>query len=190
MAEVASNDCFTFSCRRRRCGCFRQSKILVLRGALPLEIDDVSRKQAGDVVGSLQQISVRREREEVRVSKNRKLGFEPEQLSFGSAIKLALLGSRIAAISVGDVAGDREGSDDERIGGGLGLAPGAMTDEAEYFAAQGNCLLPDFEIPQASCHGHTMPALLVDTGTGSLPIGANARSLRSWSSAACENPCL
>ena len=109
------------------------------------------------------------------MSKDRKLGLQPEQLSFGSTIELALLGSGVAAIAFGDVPGDREGGDDERIGGGLGFAPGALTHDAKHFAAERNRLLPDLEVPQASCHVHTMAALLAGTDIKPFPLGANAR---------------
>lgn len=93
------------------------------------------------------------------MSKNRKLGLEPKQLSLGGAIELPLFGSRVASVALGDMAGDREGGDDECIRGRFGFAPSAVAHDAEYFAAQGNRLLPDLEIPKASCHGHTMAEL-------------------------------
>jgi hypothetical protein len=46
---------------------------------------------------------------------------------------------------------------------------------AEYLAAEGNRLLPDFEISEASSHGHTMAALPAGSGIEPLPPGANAR---------------
>ena len=109
------------------------------------------------------------------MSKDRKLGFQPEQLSFGGAVELSLLGSGIAAVAFGDVPGDRKGSDDERIGGSLGLAPGAPAYDAKHFATERNRLLPDLEVPQASRHAHTMAGRLGGTITKPFPLGANAR---------------
>jgi len=124
------------------------------------------------------------------VSKDGKLGFEPEQLSFGGAIELSLLGSGVSSISLGDMAGDRKGGDDECIRRRFGFAPRAVAHEAKYFAAERNRLLPDFEISQASCHGHTMAPLPCGTDIKPLRPGPKARAERSRPSAACENPRL
>lgn len=121
------------------------------------------------------------------MSEDGQLGFEAEQLSFGSAIELALFGSGVASIPLGDMASDGERCDDDRVRGSLGFAPGAMSNDAKDFSAEGDRLLPDFEIPQASCHGHTMAARGWGSPIKPLPTGANARSPRSRHSAACEN---
>ena len=133
---------------------------------------------------------MRREREEVRVSKDRKLGFQSEQLPFGGTIELSLLGSCVASISLGDVTGDRKGGGDERISGCLGFASRALAHNAKNFAAESDCLLPDFEIPEASGHGHTMAALPAGTDIKRFPLGADGREQRRRPSAACGNPCL
>jgi len=109
------------------------------------------------------------------VSKDGKLGFQPEQLSFGGAIKLSLLGGGVSSIAFGDVPGDGKCGDDEGIGGRFGFAPSAVAHDAKYFAAEGNRFLPDFEIPEASGHGHTIAALPAGSGIEPLPPGANAR---------------
>ena len=109
------------------------------------------------------------------MSKDGKLGFQPEQLSFGGAVELSLFGRRIAAIAFGDVPGDRKGGNDERIGGSLGLAPGALAHDAKHFAAERNRLLPDLEVPQASRHAYTMAAPLGGSDIKPLPLGANER---------------
>ena len=109
------------------------------------------------------------------MSKDRKLGFQPEQLSFGGAVKLSLLGSGVAAIAFGDVPGDGKGGDDERIGGSLGFTPGALAHDTKDFSAECNRLLPDLEIPQASRHAHTMTAPIRGSGIKPFPLGANER---------------
>ena len=109
------------------------------------------------------------------MSKNGKLGFQPEQLSLGGAIELSLLGSGVSSIAFGNVAGDCKGGDDEGIGGRFGFAPSAVAHNAKYLAAEGNRFLPDFEIPEASSHDYTMVALPAGSGIVPLPPGANAR---------------
>lgn len=121
------------------------------------------------------------------MSKDRKLGLQPEQLSFGCSIELSLLGSGIAPVTLGDVARDRKGGDDERIGSSLGLPPGRLADNAKHFTAERHRLLPHFEVPQASCHANTIAALLGRTDIKPARLGANARDQRSRASAACEN---
>ena len=124
------------------------------------------------------------------MSKNRKLRFEPEQLSFGGSVELPLFGNRIASVALGDMPGDGESGDDERVGGSLGFPASAVAHDAEDFAAEGNRLLPDFEVPQASCHGDTIAGARGERDIKTVPSGANDRGPRSRSSAACENPCL
>ena len=124
------------------------------------------------------------------MSKDGKLGFQPEQLSFGSAIELSLLGGGVTSIAFGDVAGDCKGGDDEGIGCRFGFAPSAVAHDAKYLATEGNRFLPDFEISEASSHGHTMDARPGRTDIKPLPLGADARDQRSRPSAACENPRL
>lgn len=109
------------------------------------------------------------------MSKDGKLGFQPEQLSLGGAIELSLLGSGISSIAFGNVAGDCKGGDDEGIGGRLCFAASAVAHDAKDLAAEGNRFLPDFEIPEASSHGHTMSALPAGSGIEPLLPGANAR---------------
>jgi hypothetical protein len=62
--------------------------------------------------------------------------------------------------------------------------------DAEYFAAEGNRLLPDLEIPKASCHGQTMAELPDGGGIKTMPPGAKACGKRSRPSASCGNPRL
>jgi len=109
------------------------------------------------------------------VSKDGELGFEPEQLSFGGAIELPLLGSGVTSIAFGNVAGDGKGGDDEGIGGGFGFAPSAVAHDAKDLAAEGNRFLPDFEISEAPSHGHTMATQPAGSDIEPLPPGANAR---------------
>ena len=104
------------------------------------------------MVGSLQQISVRRDRQEVGVSKDRKLSFELQQISFGGAIELALLGCGVAAIALRDVAGNGKRGTNDSVGGGFRFSARAVLDDAQYFAAERDGLLPDFEVPETSGH--------------------------------------
>jgi len=99
------------------------------------------------MVGSLQKITVRRYRQEVGVSKDRQLSFELEQISFGGAVKLTLLRCRVAPIALGDVAGDCERRTNDGVGSSLRFSTCAVLDDAQDFAAKGDCLLPDFEVP-------------------------------------------
>jgi hypothetical protein len=109
------------------------------------------------------------------VSKDGKLGFQPEQLSFGGAIELSLLGSGVASVAFGDVARDGKGGDDEGIGGRFGFAAGAVAHHAKDLTPEGNRFLPDFEIPEASSHVQTMAVRPAGSDTEPLPPGANAR---------------
>ena len=87
------------------------------------------------------------------MSKNRELSLEPEQLSFGSAIELSLFGGGIASISLGDMARNSKGGENDSVRSRFRLATRAMSHDAEDFAAERDCLLPDLEIPEAPCHG-------------------------------------
>lgn len=98
------------------------------------------------MVSSLQEISMGSDRQEVGVSKDRKLSLELKQISFGGAIELALLGYGVATVTLGDVAGDSERGTNDSVGGGLRFAARAVLDDAQYFAAKGDRFLPDFEV--------------------------------------------
>jgi len=86
---------------------------------------------------------MRCDRQEVRVSKDRKLCFELQQISFGGAVQLTLLGCGVTAITLGDVAANRERGINDSVGSGFGFAPRAVPHHAQYFATKGDGLLPN-----------------------------------------------
>jgi len=86
------------------------------------------------------------------MSKDSELCFELQQVSFGGSIELTLLWCGIAAITLGDVTRDGDGCNDDGVGSGFGFAPRAMFDDAQHLAAERDCLLPDFQVPQTSRH--------------------------------------
>ena len=86
------------------------------------------------------------------MSKDSKLCFELQQVSFGGAIELTLLRCGIAAITLGDVTGDGDGCSDDRVGSGFCFSSRATFDDAQHLAAERDCLLPDFQVPQTSRH--------------------------------------
>ena len=104
------------------------------------------------MVGPLQEISVRSEREEVGVAQYGELRFEPQQVALRGAIELPLLRSGVAAVALGDVARDGKCGEDQRVGGGFGLAARHMAYDAKHFATQRDGFLPDFEITHTRCH--------------------------------------
>lgn len=117
--------------------------IFLLRGALSFEIHDIAGEQARDVVSSLQEIAMRRYREEVSVAKDRKLSLEAEQISFGRAIELSLFRRGVAAVALRDMTGDGESGEEQCVGSSLCLAASAVPNEAKDLAAEGNSFLPD-----------------------------------------------
>ena len=131
------------------------------------------------MVSSLQEISMRRDRQEVGMSKNRKLSLELKQISFGGAIELTLLGRGVAAITLGDVAGNGERGTNDCIGGGLRFAARAVLHDAQYFAAKGDGLLPDFEIPETSGHARMIGAKAPATGIKRMRMVSKRRPMTS-----------
>ena len=95
---------------------------------------------------------MRCDRQEVGVSKDRELCFELQQISFGGAVQLTLLGCGVSAITLGDMGANRERGINDCVGGGLGFTPSAVPDYAQHFAAKGDRLLPNLEIPETAGH--------------------------------------
>lgn len=116
------------------------------------------------MVGSLQEISMRRDRQEVGMSKDRKLSLELKQISFGGAVELTLLGYGVAAVTLGDVAGDGERGSNDCVGSSLRFATRAVLDDAQDLAAEGDRLLPDFEVPETPGHARRIAAVLATSG--------------------------
>jgi len=125
---------------------------------LTLEIDDVAGKQAANVVSSLQELSMGSDGEKIGVAQDGELGLEPKQVAFCSSVQLPLLGRCVAPVTFGNVTRDGEGGEDDRVRRAFGFAPRTVSNDAEDLAAEGDGLLPDFEITDASSHAAKMTA--------------------------------
>ncbi len=86
------------------------------------------------------------------MAKNGELCFEPQQVTLGGAIELPLLGYRIPAVSLGDVARHGESRDDHGVGGRFRFTSRALPDDAQHFAAERDGFLPNFEVPDSRSH--------------------------------------
>jgi hypothetical protein len=131
---------------------------------LTLEIDDVTGKQATDVVSSLQELSVGSDGEEIGVAEDGELGLEPEQVAFCSPVQLPLLGCCVAPVTLSNVTRYGECGEDDRVRRAFGFAPCTVPNDAEHLAPEGDGLLPDFEITDASSHGAKMTARALACG--------------------------
>ena len=82
---------------------------------MSLQIHDVTSEEPSDVLGPFQEFTMRGDGEQVRVAKDRELGLEAQELSFGGTIELTLLRDSVASITFGDVAGNGERRGDKGV---------------------------------------------------------------------------
>jgi hypothetical protein len=161
---------------------------------LALEVDEIAGEKPSNVVGSLYEIAVRSNREEVCVAKNRKLCLEPKQVPFCGTIQLTLFGSGVAAIALSDMAGYGESGGDQRVGCRFRFTSRAVSDDPKQFAAECNRFLPDLEVPHASSHRRKVARQVSASGINSMrAVAKRLHSMRRSAAmlvASCQNPCL
>jgi hypothetical protein len=101
---------------------------------------------------SFDELAVRRNGEEVSVSKDRELSLEAQQISSSSTIKLALFRHGVPSIPFRDVTSHCECGRNESVRRGFGLASCVVSNDAQDFTRESNSFLPNFEIAHSSGH--------------------------------------
>ena len=100
------------------------------------------------------------------MSRDCELGLELQELPFGGAIELTLLGGGIPPIAVRDGGRGRNGREHQLVADGFGLAPSRLTGGAHGFSSECDGLLPYLQIVNVGGHG----AMFDDPTSGAPPF--------------------
>ena len=172
-------------------------------GELPLEVHEIAAKHSADALNASYESGVRWCGQQVGLSENGELRFSFDRPGRGGAkmqspeyrariaggklegtvnntkwtgVRAPLLWCGVASISVRYCAGGVEGREHELVGYDLGFAARALSRCSDDIGAEGNGLLPHFEIAHASGHGSKMETKLQGRVTSPLHTVRNDRT--------------
>ena len=134
-------------------------------GDLSVEVDQIAGKEAMEQLYVLQNVRLGDSGDQIGVAGDRHLGFNEQQVSFGRPIDLALLGTCVPGVSVGNVFSDPDGGEHHSIGQRLSFPAGRRAESAGKGACKSDTFLPDFEVAKGGCHAANMAAERDRTGT-------------------------